>query len=312
MFVPALAIGLMLQAPAPLPATESGRVAVSAVIADESGIAKALDLNDLARWRVKGGRPAPGSRPLPDAEPAEYKVEASSRSSLTYMLPPGPRTVRLLEVLPDPGTADAWRSARLRIVWESDNPVVSRSSLDLPLGLAFAQAEGGPIGESPAFASDGSAWVNRLPMPYRNQALLRIDTDRPLSGRLRLKATRGVASDAGYLRATPWRIGAAGDLLNESGRGHVVGLLVEGEPGSLDLMNRRQDLGCLVLDEKEVKPSPGPARRFSADPPSFENSIAVVSVVGGLKKTKATDARAILFWYSDRPAAGVAETGAGR
>ena len=36
------------------------------------------------------------------------------------LFPAGPRTIRSLEVVPSPETADAWRSVRLHLIWDDE------------------------------------------------------------------------------------------------------------------------------------------------------------------------------------------------
>jgi hypothetical protein len=333
MSVLALALGMLLQAPASTPR-----------VAPDSGAPPAAPpavLNDLARLRTAKGRPSPEGQALPAAQPAEYLVDLTARSSVTYLLPAGPRTVRRLEVVPTPGTADAWQAARLRLNWESDDPGASQAGLDLPLGLAFGRSAVGALTESSPVGSNGPAWVNRLPMPYRTRATLRIDTDRPLMGRIRLSTTQSVPADAGYLRATSWRSGAPTGVepIREPGRGHVVGLVLVSEHGVVNTerngeeawYSSPQTLGRLVLDDRVVGPLaaavglPGPARevgnpqspgvkpfgasRWLVDEPlTYDHSVAVVCTAGVATDAEkmAHAARAAVFWYSDRPAAGAA------
>lgn len=68
-------------------------------------------------------------------------------------------------------------------------------------------------------------------MPYRRQALLRIDTARPLKGTIRVRSVRGTAPEAGFLHmalkeAVPARAGEDFGWLKEEGRGHFAGVLL--------------------------------------------------------------------------------------
>ncbi len=138
---------------------------------------------------------------------AEFEVESAARASLVYVLPAGPRTIGALELIPSAATADAWPTARIRLSWETDDPDPALAALDLPIGLAFGRLAGLPPVESMAVGSKGNAWVNRFSMPYRTRALLTIDTDRPLDGTIRIRSTRGIDADAGYLRGQLWSLG---------------------------------------------------------------------------------------------------------
>jgi hypothetical protein len=160
-------------------------------------------------------------------------------------------------------------------------------------------------------------------------------------GRIRLSTTQSVPADAGYLRATSWRSGAPTGVepIREPGRGHVVGLVLVSEHGVVNTERNGEEawysspqaLGRLVLDDRVVGPLaaavglPGPAReagnpqspgvkpfgasRWLVDEPlTYDHSVAVVCTAGVATDAEkmAHAARAAVFWYSDRPAAGAA------
>lgn len=257
-----------------------------------------------------GPGPAPDQRPTaPGSEPAEYAVAAAARSTQVFLLPPGPRTVRALEVVPTPATADAWRAARLRLTWEDDDPDPDRAGVDLPLGPAFGRAGGLPPTASDLVSADGPVWVIRFPMPYRTRALLRIDSGAPLSGRIRLRSDPGVGPRVAYFRGALWSPGTGADPVGDESSGSVAGLFPAA--GSPDAVARLVAGGRLVIDGRPAAsvadalsprdPAPAPAgapRGFPAEPIPFERSFSVRSAgpaEGG--------AAAVVLWYSDRPAA---------
>lgn len=279
---------------------------------------------DLARVARLGA--APGRDPAPAAtEAAEYAVESAARGELSYALPAGPRTVRALEVEPSPASAEGWRLARLRLTWEDDDPLGAVSAVDLPLGLAFGRGAGLPPVRSAAVGTSGGAWVNRFPMPYRTRALLRVSTDRPIEGRIRVRTTRGVAADAGYFRGDFFSGGSGG--VSGTGRGQLAGifavtegpapagpgqLVVDGKPGgtlaaTLGIDSRRDPARSGPGPMRGVLLPPGDAGRpaarsaayrwFLAAPVVFQDSFAV-EAGGGAGDARQT---AAVFWYSDHP-----------
>jgi hypothetical protein len=253
-----------------------------------------VDLARLARLVDKPGVEQV-SPPTPATEAAEYPVESAGRATSVYVLPAGPKTVRALEIVPTAATAAAWRSARLRLTWEADDPDAALAGVDLPLTLA-ARAE-------------DRAWVVRLPMPYRSRALLRIDTEAPLEGRIRVRTTRGVDPDAGYLRGAVWE--TRGRLVS-SGRGHLAGFI-------RGWAERKPVVTRLVADGNEVKPfrveqQSGPFQAVYSNTMTGEGSWRLHDPVifrEGFSIELAeprpsgdyvpADTKVAVFWYSDQP-----------
>lgn len=225
--------------------------------------------DELERARLLWSRPEDlGAAGVRDAESAVFKVAGEARSTHVFLLPDGPRTVRSFEVRPEAGTDEAWRSARLRLTWDGESP--GEAGIDLTLGLAFGQgagtgSESGPtrsvlVGPS----EDGEGWSNRFPMPYRRQALLQIDAERPLKGTIRLRTVSGVEEGAGYFRAEEREarvLATGGDFEwgDERGRGHYVGAFLIAGPitgattgsrgGVRFFLDGRSPLALMGLDE---------------------------------------------------------------
>ena len=96
---------------------------------------------ELARAAALWAQPGDyESRELAGADVAHYEVEGLASSTHQYALRAGPATIRSLEIIPAAGTEDAWRAARLRMVWDHDE--AANAGVDLPLGLAFGRVEG--------------------------------------------------------------------------------------------------------------------------------------------------------------------------
>lgn len=173
-------------------------------------------------------------RELAAADDAKYELEGLSNSAHHFALRAGPATVRSIEIRPAPGSEDAWRSARLRIVWDHDE--TPEAGVDLPIGYAFGTIDGAGPYRSLLVGQTEGTWYNRFPMPYRRQAILRVDTAKPIKGSIVVRSTKGVASDAGYFRATfreslPTRPKEDFAWLTEDGHGHFAGvfLVTEGK-----------------------------------------------------------------------------------
>ncbi|GAC1463756.1 MAG: hypothetical protein NVSMB9_01600 [Isosphaeraceae bacterium] len=174
------------------------------------------------------------SGPEEVSDSADYLVELAARSTVVFLLPPGPRTIRALEATPSTGSADAWASANLRLIWESDDTGSPLVGVNLPLGLAFGRRSGQPPVESVAVGAIGGTWINRFPMPYHTSALLRIDTEAPLEGRIRVKTTRSAPADARYFRGIAFP-GVPEDSKDAavSGRGVILVTDTDGTSGRL-------------------------------------------------------------------------------
>jgi hypothetical protein len=169
------------------------------------------------------------SRELGSADGAEYDVEGLANSSHQYALRRGPATIRSFEVIPAAGTENAWSSARLRMVWDDDE--AANAGVDLPLGQAMGCVLGARPYQSLLVGQHDGAFYNRFPMPYHRQAVVRIDTEKPLKGRIRVRTFRGVAPDAAFFhfvqrRSSPTRSGEDFTWLRDQGRGHFAGVLL--------------------------------------------------------------------------------------
>src|SRR5208283_3473233 len=96
---------------------------------------------ELARAAALWSQPGEyESRELASADVAHYDVEGLASSTHQYALRAGPATIRSFEIIPAAGTEDAWRAARLRMVWDHDE--AADAGVDLPLGQAFGWVEG--------------------------------------------------------------------------------------------------------------------------------------------------------------------------
>ena len=296
--------------------------------------AERLDLERARRlWSNPETIEAPAGM---DMEPAVFAVEGEARSMQRLLFPAGPRTIRSLEVVPTPATADAWRSVRLRLIWDGEDPAAA--GVDLPLGLAFGQAAGAGPYRSVMTGKGEAGWYNRFPMPYRRQALLQIDTERPIRGTIRIRSTAGVDADAGYFHAAarkaPAESGVPFEWLNDRGRGHYVGAFWEveheGRPdawpkGPIQFAvdgraafpgeNRGEFPTALPglsggIDRPVTYPlhgvtalrTEGEAMRMAAyrwhlaDPVPYARSVSATSSRRG-----GVDTLAAVFWYSERP-----------
>jgi hypothetical protein len=169
------------------------------------------------------------ARELSAADRAAFQLEGLANSAHQYALRAGPATIRSIQFFPDPGTEAAWKQARLRIVWEGDD--AADAGVDLPIGLCFGWTEGADRYRSLLVGQGPGGWYTRFPMPYRRQAIVRIDSTQPLKGKLLVKTRPGVAADAGYFRAEmhealPTKVKQDFLWLKENGRGHFAGVLL--------------------------------------------------------------------------------------
>lgn len=195
------------------------RPAPTATIAPSPALAA---LDHLPRLDPARSSTRPG--PLGHVMPAEYLVDLPARSRAVYLLPPGPKVVREIVVVPERGTADAWRQARLKIAWETDDP--AHATVDLPLGVLFGRFGGRTAARtSSVLAGTADAWSCRWPMPYRSDAVLEIRTTTPLAGRLRVMTTAGLPDGLGRF----WAAELPAGRWERAGRGQLVGLLLVAE-----------------------------------------------------------------------------------
>jgi hypothetical protein len=225
----------------------------------------------------------------------------------------------------------------LRLVWESDSGAAA--GVDLPAGFAFARAPGTEPIPSLLMGQNGRSWTNRFPMPYRRQAFLRVDSERPIKGTIRVRAVHGVPPDAGYFRASCHQViaepsKAAVELFQLSGNGHYAGTLVFVRGplprSSLAGGDRRTTVAARVeiqgvgtelqLGQSRYQSAGwnGPIEgiRFDATGASSARAIAyrwrvadpiplIRSIRGTIERTDAEPIavayQAAVFWYSERP-----------
>jgi hypothetical protein len=276
-----------------------------------------------------------------DSERAEYVIDALGGSTQVFLLPSGPRTIRALELEPTAATADAWRTTRLRLSWESDELDPSRAAIDLNVAEAFVRMPGLPEFQSLLVAASDTLWVNRLPMPYRTRATLHLESGRPIAGRIRIRSTPGTAADAGYLCGAALQLGQpAGSpssaRIDARGRALLVGLVLvdespAGEPFLYERMRLDVDgrqIGPLALalgapwkarlggqtgpviggfwsdpGAQDGRRQPGMTsyRWLVADPITFERSIAFTAEPGVNGGPSLSKRGVVAFWYSGYP-----------
>lgn len=160
---------------------------------------------------------------------ATYELEGVGNSEFTFVLPPGPATIRSIELEPTEATVDAWRSVRLQLIW--DQGPKGESAVDLPAGFAFGTLDGAIAYSSLLMGQRDGVWYNRFPMPYRKQGVLRLKSTKPIKGTFRIRFEREIADGAGYFRAgqreaLPTKPNEDFKWLNERGRGHFAGVLM--------------------------------------------------------------------------------------
>lgn len=125
-----------------------------------------------------------------DAINARYEVDLLGKSRVVFALPPGPRTIRSFRWFPASGSSDSWKSARLRLVWDGDDP--ERAGVDVPLGRFVRTDDDLP-----------AEFVNHRLMPYRQTGRLVLDAEGAVRGSIRLETAPGATAldDRGYFRA---------------------------------------------------------------------------------------------------------------
>jgi hypothetical protein len=166
---------------------------------------------------------------LSSANLSTYKVQAHANSARQYALRAGPATIRSIQLFPQGDTEAAWAEARMRIIWDDDD--ANGAGVDLPLGLFFGRIDGAGSYRSLLLGQQRSGWYNRFPMPYRRQAIVRIDSAKPLAGTLLVRTIPEAPADAGCFRAgsreaMPTEPKHDFSWLTESGRGQFAGVLL--------------------------------------------------------------------------------------
>ena len=180
-----------------------------------------------ARWRHGRTRPMrePGCRPDP-WPPTTLKGSATAPMNMAFA-PGRPRFAPSRSIRQKEPRLRG--KPRLRIAWDTDNS--QAPAVDLPLGIAFGVVDGAKPYESLLMGQKEGTWYNRFPMPYRRQAILRIDTEKALKGTIRVWTGDHVFGDDGYFhaafrQATPTRSKQDFTWLKEEGRGHFAGVLL--------------------------------------------------------------------------------------
>jgi hypothetical protein len=261
------------------------------------------------------------------SDASEYIVDGIARSTHRFLMPPGPRTIRALEIAVAPGTDDAWCSAHLRLTWEEAG---AGAGVDLPAGFAFARLPDVEPFQSLLMGQSGSTWSNRFPMPYRRQAFLQIDAEAPIRGTIRVRTVPGTAPDDGYFRAIYRELPAGSPPVQpggsqRAGRGHYAGILLAARgPAGSDPHAMIPALGNeLFLAAHSSRPSgsemspavgffrgPGDAtpppmaayRWHATDPLPIDRRLrAMIEGNAILAPGNAGRAALAVFWYSERP-----------
>lgn len=184
---------------------------------------------ELEKARTLWREPASLELTMENVLTANYEMEATGNSEVSFVLPPGPATVRSIQLEPTDATAEAWRDVRFRIDW--DRAEGETSAVDLPVGLAFGTPAGAISYSSLLMSQYNGVWFNRFPMPYREQGILRFESTKPIKAKMRVLVQKGTADDAGYLHAdfreaTPPKPGEDFSWLNQRGRGHFAGVFM--------------------------------------------------------------------------------------
>jgi hypothetical protein len=133
--------------------------------------------------------------PVTEVIHARYEVDLLGKGRAIFALPAGHRSIRGFRWVPDPDSSDSWQTARIRLVWDGDDPELA--GIDLPLGR-FVLPEPDKNGKMNA-----SVLINRRPMPYRSGGRLILDADGPIRGSFRVDSGPIVPGSEfrGYLRA---------------------------------------------------------------------------------------------------------------
>ena len=267
-------------------------------------------------------------------ESSEYIVDGIARSTHRFLMPAGPRTIRALEIEVAPGTGDAWRAARLRLVWEDAD---AGAGVDLPVGFAFARLPDVEPVQALLMGQSGSTWSNRFPMPYRRQAFLQIDAEAAIRGTIRVRTVPGTAPEDGYFRAAYREVPGKPGSFELAGRGHYAGMLLAAR-GLAEVPSRFPMFGQAGGDRRGVipglgtelilaanssrpagwemspavglfrgpgDPTPRPVAAYrwhAADPLPFDRPLRATIELNDVHTPQA-DGRAALavFWYSERP-----------
>ena len=229
-----------------------------------------------------------------DTERAEYVVDSAARSTQVFVLPPGPRTLVSFEVRPTAATAKSWLEARLRLIWEDDDPEAHGSGVDVPLGLAFGRGSVSPVVVGTRRPRRGSIASRCRTAPVRCYG----STPTP-----RWRA--GFGSDQ-HTRSPLTQVTIVGHSrpLADSGRGHVVGVVDEQEgtvspaaQGQLTIDGR--PFGRLADVSGRSGGGGKGATRGSSPIRSCSGSLSRSRPAGSSSPRRAGK-RVAVFWYSER------------
>jgi hypothetical protein len=177
-------------------------------------------------------------------------------------------------------------------------------------------------------------------MPYRRQALLQIDSDQPIKGKIRIRSVPRVDPFAGYLRAESRPAREARSKANDpwlaaNGRGHFAGLFLNSEgttrtprlDGGLRVRldggatSWRQPLAAYFHGKNDPPeyPEAGPASGFPvvsrdgerwrvaayrwhlADPIVFARALEVAGGPNVVNNQDQIHTSVALFWYGEHP-----------
>jgi len=170
---------------------------------------------------------------------------AVSRTSVQGSLPPGgsltlfkssrPGRILGLKIGPASAFAGAGRDILLRIFWDG----ASEPAVNCPIGDFFGTSFGDPAVRSLLLGTDEDTDYVYLPMPYERSARIELVSERTGGPAVGVRAEvvhapLGKAADEGrfyarWRRENPTTTGVPYTYLRTSGRGHVVGVILQAQ-----------------------------------------------------------------------------------